>query len=66
MRIMKDRKRPVVVEVEGPLTEVRMILTLEGMMRADVGDYVITGVKGEQYPIKPNIFALTYEWLEDE
>ena len=66
MRIMKARKRPVVVEVEGPLTEVRMILTLEGMMRADVGDYVITGVKGEQYPIKPNIFALTYEWLEDE
>jgi len=63
---MKARKRPVVVEVEGPLTEVRMILTLEGMMRADVGDYVITGVKGEQYPIKPNIFALTYEWLEDE
>ncbi|SDK79993.1 hypothetical protein [Arthrobacter sp. ok362] len=35
--------------------------TLEGTMRADVGDYVIRGVQGEFYPCKPDIFAKTYE-----
>jgi hypothetical protein len=35
--------------------------TLEGRMRADVGDWIIQGVKGEVYPCKPDIFAATYE-----
>lgn len=30
-------------------------------MKANVGDYIITGVKGEQYPCKPEIFEQTYE-----
>lgn len=30
-------------------------------MRADPGDWIITGVKGEQYPCKPDIFEATYE-----
>jgi hypothetical protein len=38
-----------------------MILTLEGVMRAEVGDWIIRGVKGELYPCKPDIFAATYE-----
>lgn len=37
------------------------IHTLEGVMRAEVGDWVIQGVKGELYPCKPDIFAATYE-----
>lgn len=37
------------------------IVTLEGVMRADPGDWVIRGVKGELYPYKPDIFAATYE-----
>jgi hypothetical protein len=37
------------------------IMTLEGMMRGEVGDYIIQGVKGEIYPCKPDIFAATYE-----
>lgn len=37
------------------------IETLEGTMRADVGDWVICGVKGELYPCKPDIFEATYE-----
>jgi hypothetical protein len=37
------------------------IITLEGTMRADVGDWIIRGVKGELYPCKPDIFAETYE-----
>ena len=38
-----------------------IIQTLEGEMRADVGDWIIKGVKGEFYPCKSNIFELTYE-----
>ncbi len=37
------------------------ILTLEGEMQADTGDWIIRGVKGEFYPCKPDIFAATYE-----
>lgn len=37
------------------------IATLEGVMRGDIGDYVIRGVKGELYPCKPDIFEQTYE-----
>jgi hypothetical protein len=37
------------------------IKTLEGMMEATPGDYIIQGVKGEFYPCKPDIFAATYE-----
>ncbi len=37
------------------------IATLEGEMRADVGDWIICGVKGEFYPCKPDIFAATDE-----
>jgi hypothetical protein len=37
------------------------IQTLEGLMSATVGDYIIKGIKGEFYPCKPDIFALTYD-----
>lgn len=37
------------------------IHTLEGVMRIEEGDWIIKGVKGEFYPCKPDIFALTYE-----
>lgn len=37
------------------------IPTLEGTMRACIGDWIIRGVKGELYPCKPDIFAATYE-----
>jgi hypothetical protein len=38
-----------------------LIDTLEGTMRADIGDWIIRGVKGELYPCKPDIFDATYE-----
>jgi len=41
--------------------EVLAIKTLEGTMRADVGDFIIKGMQGEFYPCKPNIFEATYE-----
>ena len=37
------------------------IHTLEGVMRAELGDWIIKGVKGEFYPCKPDIFEQTYE-----
>ena len=37
------------------------IETLEGIMKANFGDYIIKGVKGEFYPCKPDIFIATYE-----
>lgn len=35
--------------------------TLEGSHVATPGDWIITGVKGERYPCKPDIFEMTYE-----
>lgn len=40
------------------------IFTLEGVMEASPGDWIIRGVKGEHYPCKPDIFAATYEACE--
>jgi hypothetical protein len=37
------------------------IETLEGTMKANLGDYIIKGVQGEFYPCKPDIFKATYE-----
>jgi hypothetical protein len=37
------------------------IVTLEGVMTANEGDWIIRGLKGELYPCKPDIFAATYE-----
>lgn len=42
-----------------------VIMTLEGAMTAAPGDWIIKGVKGEIYPCKPDIFAMTYEPFGD-
>ena len=47
--------------IEGNL----VISTLEGDHIANINDYVIKGVKGEFYPCKPDIFAATYDKVED-
>ena len=38
-----------------------IVPTLEGTMRASIGDWIIKGVNGEFYPCKPDIFEKTYE-----
>lgn len=45
-----------------PIMEIN---TLEGVMIASQGDYIIQGVQGELYPCKPDIFELTYEKVGD-
>ena len=42
------------------------IQTLEGWITAQLGDYIIKGIKGEFYPCKPDIFALTYEEVSND
>ncbi len=61
--MMKYRKKPI--EIDAFQTEQDMIIkTLEGDMRAQKGDWIITGVNGEQYPCKPDIFDKTYERVD--
>jgi len=57
---MKFRKKPIVIEAYQTAEEVE-IETLEGVMLASVGDWIITEVNGEQYPCKPEIFEKTYD-----
>ncbi len=68
----KYRKKPVVIEatqfsqgctIEGVATDVdgAFCETLEGRMRVNQGDWIITGVKGERYPCRNDIFMETYE-----
>jgi hypothetical protein len=42
------------------------IHTLEGVMRGNVGDWIIRGVHGEFYPCKHSIFEKTYEPVEQD
>lgn len=58
------RKKPVIIEAYQTYKEMD-ILTLEGTMHASIGDYIITGIHGEQYPCKPDIFEQTYELVEE-
>lgn len=66
---------PMVYEVMGNAKEVGNwivmtptgcyeIKTLEGRMTVSEGDWIITGIKGEHYPCKPDIFEATYERVE--
>ena len=59
-QVKKYRKKPIIVEAY-IATKEEYIKTLEGTMKADKGDYVITGIHGERYPCKPDIFHETYE-----
>lgn len=63
--IQKFRKKPVVIEAYR--TDVEMVVqTLEGPLRAAPGDWIITGIRGEQYPCKPDVFEKTYEPVSEE
>lgn len=48
---------PITATSSGKLS----IRTLEGTMTADIGDWIIRGIKGEFYPCSPDIFEATYE-----
>lgn len=59
-----NTKTPLVVVrdvVANAPYEVR-IKTLEGVMSAGIGSYIIEGIDGELYPCKEHIFLHTYEY----
>lgn len=47
------------------VTKTPYVKTLEGSHIVCPGDWIITGVKGEHYPCKPDIFEQTYERVEE-
>lgn len=62
-KLQKFCKKPVVIEAYQTDQEV-IIKTLEGNMKASPGDWIITGVHGERYPCKPDIFEKTYKAID--
>lgn len=77
---MKFRKKPIVIEAVQwfPGVEVEgchllytdgqsyaRLETLEGEMEVKRADWIIKGVQGEFYPCKPDVFALTYEAVDE-
>lgn len=54
----------VVYKPKGEVGRCPVIETLEGDHEVTPGDYIITGIKGEQYPCKEDIFEATYELVE--
>jgi hypothetical protein len=56
----KFRKKPVIIDAI-QITEPIQIETLEGTLTGNPGDWLITGIKGEKYPCKPDVFFATYE-----
>ena len=58
--MQRYRKRTVEIEAV-QLTDETVVSTLEGKMLGHVGDWLITGVRGEQYPCSPDVFNRTYE-----
>ena len=59
---------PARQDTEGHTTKWNLLIidNLEGLMYAEIGDYIIKGVNGEFYPCKPDVFAKTYEAVEDD
>ena len=49
------------VSYQNPENPELKLETLEGVMTASVGDYIIKGVNGEFYPCKPEVFWKSYE-----
>lgn len=61
------RYRKIPVEITAYQTDVPMVVhTLEGDMQANPGDWIITGIAGETYPCKNDIFKATYEEVKEE
>lgn len=58
------QKKPIIVEAYRTKVEL-IVQTIEGPLRAAPGDWIITGIRGEQYPCKPDVFHRTYERVPD-
>ncbi len=61
----KQRDALLVILPEGELSQFAWCPTLEGGHIVSRGDWIITGVHGEKYPCKPDVFEETYEPVEE-
>lgn len=59
-RFFEQGNRSVVFE---RAVDILLIPTLEGVMTAKYGDWIIRGIQGELYPCKPDVFEQTYEMV---
>ncbi|MBN6887780.1 hypothetical protein JRF95_15045 [Cytobacillus horneckiae] len=62
--MQKFVKKPIVVKAYQVFEE-QKLNTLEGVMTASPGDWIVEGIKGEKYPVKPDIFQKTYSKLDE-
>ena len=61
---MQARKKPLLVDYRRVL-DPEFVTTAHGRVRAEVGDFVMTNPRtGDTWPIKPDIFAETYDLVE--
>lgn len=63
--IQEFMQKDLRVSYENPQNPAIKIQTLEGVMSAYIGAYIIKGVNGEFYPCDPSIFEKTYEEVRD-
>ncbi len=59
----KFRKKPVIIDAIVAMRSGE-IETLEGLMSYREGDFIITGIRGERYPCRPDIFTDTYDSVD--
>lgn len=65
MKLYKVVKKNIPVEAyqtDKPMD----IQTLEGVMHANAGDWIITGTDGEKWPVKKEIFEKTYRIISEK
>ena len=61
----EDEEGALCINLADPERNLLVIETLEGAHHITWGDWIIQGVEGELYPVKPGIFAKTYELVHE-
>ena len=56
----------IIINYENPFNPFVSIKTPKGTLEAKLGDYIVKGVKGEFYPVEPDIFETIYEPIEED
>lgn len=77
MKFTRDRQKEIVNFTEGKMVSIEIprtpegimtgvIETLEGRLTATENDYIVKGIEGEFYAVKPHIFHETYEKVDEK
>lgn len=61
----KFRKKPVIVEAVASVADFE-VETPEGIMQVSRGDIIITGISGETYPCRLDVFMKTYDAVGED